>query len=102
MRVNFNPGTSKLTGGDMDDDPEWLQYLRGQFMESWDLDIEDDSVVDWFYSIEGTKAFLKWLRANDFAAKWWEIQVSTGNAKLAWGIEFRDECPQFVEAKLKT
>lgn len=103
MRINFNLDTSRINNQEFNP-PDWFRNQIDAFLEEWDLNPESGDVSNWFVDRKkGLPEFVKWLRANDWAANYYEMDHKYyGEIPLSFGIEFKEDCPRFVEAKLKT
>lgn len=104
MRINLNGSTSVTMGWHMDKpDPPWFVHLTGRFCADYDMDFESQDVRVFLSSQQGIRILAHWLQEDGFRARYWEFdwrRNPDAHATIAYGIEFDDDCPKFVEVKL--
>lgn len=102
MRINFNCGTGRHLKEH--DKPDWLKRLVVQYLEEYDINASNDQAQRFMYQPAGVRMFAEWLAETGFQAKYWEIdwRYDEGYHPIGFGIWFDEQCPRFVEAKLKS
>jgi hypothetical protein len=52
-------------------------------------------------TLDGVNDFCDWLKESGYKATIWETKTKIGDSPFAFGINIADDCPLFVELKLK-
>jgi hypothetical protein len=101
MRINFNMTTSKLLASYRAEDvPTWLAKLLNNWFAAYDINDQCQYAYRITWSKEGAIHFHKWLEFEGFQVNFWEMDFRINDDIAAFGIEFVDSCPKFIEAKL--
>lgn len=101
MRMNFNWESSTVSNHP---DPPWLQELMRRFAEHYDMDISRNAVFRLMWSPAGIKKFAEWIEKEGWKVSYWELDLPTNQddpSPVAFGLDIADDCPKFMEAKLK-
>lgn len=102
MKINFNrPHSESLQSGEVRFG--WLDAHLREFLRCHDLTI-DTKTTDFIYSPVGIKIVGEWLAATTgMKVSYWEIdyRIREGAPPIAYGLDFCDDCPKFIEAKLR-
>jgi hypothetical protein len=102
MKLNFNRAHSISLAYDSEVNVRWLNaYIKG-FLEHHDLkhDGASDALL---MSPKGIKMLAEWIAASGVQVSYWEVdhRVKEDGPPIAFGLEFREDCPLFIEAKLR-
>lgn len=102
MKINFNRPHSISLDYDSGVNFRWLnEYIKG-FFEHHDL--KHDGASDAFLKgPRGVRVLADWIAAQGLQVSYWELDYRTGEDQppLAYGLDFQDNCPKFIEAKLR-
>jgi hypothetical protein len=103
-RINFDTSTSSMLhwkkGTGM---PSWLENLINEFKQAYNLLIEDE-YKHYFTNEQGIKYLVTWLKEEGYDVEYWEFPFTVGEniSIFGYGIKFKNDCPKFIEAKLRT
>jgi hypothetical protein len=97
MKINFsNFRASK-------DRNPWLNELAKEFLNEHDIASGTNTRV-WFRTREGSRCFVEWLAGRNWQVAYWELPPLKEDNKevyIAYGIEVKEDCPEFIAYKLK-
>jgi hypothetical protein len=83
--------------------PKWITTLQQQFLVVYDIDTDEDDVDTFVWSVIGVTEFVVWLTSEGYKAEYWESSffVKDSDKPIGYGIQFADDCPKLIEAKLR-
>jgi hypothetical protein len=102
MKLNFNRPHSILLAYDSEANVRWLNWYIQGFLEHHDLK-HDGASNAFLMSPKGIRMLAEWIASQGLQVSYWEIdhRVKDDGLPLAYGLDFRDDCPHFIEAKLR-
>ncbi len=102
MRINFNRAHSVSLAYDSETDFKWLNAFIKGFLEHYDLK-HDGASNAFLLSTNGIRMMGDWIATNGVQVSYWEIdhRVKEDGPPIAYGLDFQDDCPAFIEAKLR-
>lgn len=97
MKINFGLERSSKSF-------TWLTEIGKQFAEDHDMLWSARTRV-YLKSKPGIKVLIEWLKAQGYQITYWELPPLINNLgteeHIAYGMDIKDNCPKFIEAKLK-
>lgn len=102
MKINFNRPHSISLAYDSEHNFRWLNVYIKSFLEHHDL--KHDGASDAFLkSPKGVMMLCKWISSHGLDVQYWEIdhRVREDMPPIAYGLDFKDDCPKFIESKLR-
>lgn len=102
MKINLNPKNSTTFERSSEDTYKRIRFyykILNLFCE--EHDISGSEIIHTQPNI--VKMLTKWLFDQGWNVKYWQIDNFDNDQEplCAWGIEFDDKCPKFIELKLK-
>ena len=97
MKINLSPFKKSK------DSVPWLRAIAIEFCDEHELEFNVKARL-WLRSRQGCEYFVKWLQARNWQASYWELPPLIDNNEevyIGFGIEVKDDCPTFIEYKLK-
>lgn len=106
MRINFSPDRASKSR-------PWLIELIKRFAEAYDISTRSGTKVKSYLATPtGARTFATWMKSQGFQVEYWCLEPwirieNTYNTQrkiteyLAFGIIVDDDCPRFVELKLR-
>jgi hypothetical protein len=102
MKINFNRPHSVSLAYDSEVNFRWLNWYIKGFLEHHDL--KHDGASDAFLkSPRGVRILVDWIAAQGLQVSYWELdyRLPDDGPPIAYGLDFRDDCPNSIEAKLR-
>lgn len=97
MKINFSNYRENK------DQNPWLNELAKEFRIEHDI-VNNTKIRIWFRSRQGSKCFIDWLKNKGWEVSYWELPPIIEDEEetyLAYGIEIKENCPEFIAYKLK-
>ena len=100
MKYNLNKKSSNFCGVDV----VWeiIDEMILKFYEAHDIKVSatiKKYMVDWR---RGLPELAKWMKTVGWDVEYWSLpDVGDGSGPMAYGLDFDDSCPLFMEARLK-
>lgn len=106
MRFNLNNKTSLLFGYDgtrqaseVTEQARFYAEACLSFCRDHDMQYHSDAHT-YLNSPDGAQAMAGWLASKGWRVSAWRIDWELADP-LAWGLNFEDRCPRFMEARLR-
>ncbi len=100
MKFNLNSRTSRQRYGG-----EFIRIVLNKFVTEFcdEYDIYDShKVSDNLKDYSGNLSMLvQWANSKGWSITTWELRNSADNTLYAYGLDFANDCPLFMEARLK-
>ncbi len=100
MKFNLNTRTSKERGNS-DFIRALLQKFITEFCEEYDINNSNkasDNLRDYHGNLP---MLIQWANSRGWSITTWELRNSNDNTQYAYGLDFANDCPLFMEARLK-
>ena len=105
MKINFNGQSSIINAWRKKNLPIWFVTLNNQFFIEHDINEDSDGIHGFLCSEQYVIALANWLKAKGYNASYWCIDYHLRpdiKEPYAFGIDIVDDCPCFVELKLRS
>lgn len=95
-----------VTQNKLHDRLPWLAAIAEEFMIEHDIKVSN-TVWAWLKTRDGIRYFGEWLKEKGWEVTYWELPPFVDPSKngvikyLGFGLDFKNDCPKFIEAKLK-
>lgn len=98
MKFNLNSRTSETKSELIH---AILNSLVTEFCEEYDLYKSANASFDLKNYNGNLPMLVNWATAKGWLITTWELRNSNDNTLYAYGLDFNNECPYFMEARLK-
>jgi len=100
MKINLHHGTLGIARYEFSN--KLLEQLVAEFCEEYNIQPSDTTIYELKDYNKQLPILVNWAVSTGWKINTWELKRHPDNGNLfAYGLDFADDCPYFMEARLK-